>query len=94
MTQSDDDLVAVFLAKNEVKVLPVGATNGMTKNDWKYAVRGEPSPRQRRDEQRLEDEENAHERYREAVNDAYMSGGSAARDEVMNMGVHSFCRRR
>jgi hypothetical protein len=85
------DLVAAFLAKGgKVAVVQEGASNGMTTNDWKYAVRGELSPKQRRMEVRYEDDESAHERYREAVNDAYMTSGSQARDEVMSMGVHSF----
>lgn len=39
------DLIAEFIAKNGVKRLPEGASNGMTTRDWYKAARAEYAPR-------------------------------------------------
>lgn len=105
---SDADLVAAFLAKGgQVKQAREGQGLGLTEKDWGYLNRGEIPKRmtledaasfhkgarealQRQDE----DDESTDERYREAVNDAYMTGGSAARDEVMQLGRGRYRRGR
>lgn len=106
--QDYKDLVAAFEARGgEVQKVDEGKGLGLTDKDWGYLRRGEVPKRMTLEdaapfhkgarealERQYDDDEGAHERYREAVNDAYMSGGSAARDEVMQQGVHSFRRGR
>jgi hypothetical protein len=92
MSKAADRLaLAALLAKGapSVTVVSEGVGMGRTDRQWYKAVRDQPVSRPVYED----DSEGAHERYREAINDAYMSGGSRARDEVMAMGVHSFRRK-
>lgn len=105
---SYQDAVAAFLSKGgEIKKVDPGAGLNLTDKDWSYLNRGQVPPRMTLEQaapfmksardalqRQYEDDEHAHEMYREAVNDAYMSGGSAARDAIMAQGVRPYRRSR
>ena len=72
MSKSDQDLIAAFLAKKPITVVPEGQGLGLSAKDWKEATRTPKSEsrftregQERLDFQQMQDAERRHERGRE-----------------------------
>lgn len=79
----DQEQIAAFLAKKQVTVCPPKPAYGVNPAADKAAREAARQPRRRAANDQAYDE-GRFERYVERVNDAYMSGGSRARDEEMS----------
>lgn len=84
MTTEDDERIAAFLAAKGVTQVDTGTAYGIDPEADKAAAKARAKAK--RDRRASEDDEYIDEEYRERVNDAYMSGGRAARDEEISYG--------
>lgn len=90
LSQDSQAAIAAFLASKAPTQIAAAPAYGVDADADK--ARRKQARADRRAAERDCDDESASERYMEAVNDAYMSGGIAARDEAMSMGARAFRR--